>query len=103
MGDIVLLKNDSSTRVFWKLARVEELISGADGKIRAAIVKGGNSERRSAYLRRVVQHLIPIEVRSNVDNEVRQPAENQVSNLAVRPRRTAAVVGEVNCRELNLV
>ena len=49
MGDIVLLKNDSSTRVFWKLARVEELISGADGKIRAAIVKGGNSERRSAY------------------------------------------------------
>lgn len=45
VGGIVLLKNDSSTGVFWKLAKVEELIPGADEKIRAAIVRVGNSER----------------------------------------------------------
>ena len=44
VGDIVLLKNDSTNRIHWKIARVEELILGADGKVQAAIVKVGNSE-----------------------------------------------------------
>ena len=41
VGDIVVLKNDSTSRIYWKLAKVEELIYSADGnlKARAAIVK----------------------------------------------------------------
>ena len=35
VGDIVVLKNDTSKRVFWKLAKVEELLLSKDGKIRA--------------------------------------------------------------------
>jgi len=54
VGDIVLLKNDSTNRIHWKIARVEEVIPGAGGKIRAAIIKVGNKGTRPTYLRRVI-------------------------------------------------
>lgn len=106
IGDIVLLKNDSTTRCYWKLAKVEELIPGTDGRIRAAIVKTTSRNKRPVYLRRVVQHLIPIEVKAiNEVTHSTQPTivqpDNQVTrdNIA-RPRRTAAVAGEIS-RQLN--
>ena len=52
IGDIVLIKNDSTSRVFWKMGKVEELIPGKDGKVRAAVVKVGRSTKRPALLRR---------------------------------------------------
>ena len=104
VGDIVLLKNDSTNRIHWKIATVEELIPGADGKVRAAIVKVGNSDKRPSYLRRVIQHLIPIEVKSSTNSEDTRPAPiADVSNQAVRPRRTAAVIGEISRRHMNIV
>ena len=107
IGDIVLLKNDSTIRNFWKLARVKELIPGADGRVRAAIVKVGNSDNRPSYLRRVVQHLIPIEVNSSENDEATQPAVNQVPEQVTRScnrtRRNAAVVGEITRRDANIV
>ena len=102
VGDIVLLKNDSTNRIHWKIARVEELIPGADGKVRAAIVKVGNSDKRPTCLRRVIQHLIPIEVKSSTNNEDTRPIAD-VSNQTVRPRRTAAVIGEISRRQMNIV
>lgn len=63
-GDIVILKNDSTNRAFWKLGKVEELLTGRDGKIRAAIVKVAGSKTRPTLLRRTIQQLIPIEVNS---------------------------------------
>ena len=80
--DIVLLNdcsNDSTNRIHWKIARVEELIPAADGKVRAAIVKVGNSDKRPTYFRRVIQHLIPIEVKSSTNNEDTRPIAD-VSN-----------------------
>ena len=103
VGDIVLLKNDSTNRIHWKIARVEELIPGADGKVRAAIVMVGNSDKRPTYLRRVIQHLIPIEVKSSTNNEDTLQMATDVSNQAVRPRRTAAVIGEISRRQTNIV
>ena len=65
VGDIVILKNDTVRRSFWKLAKLEELHPGRDGKVRAATVKvtgaNGNSIQR---LRRPIQHVIPLEVNS---------------------------------------
>ena len=65
VGDIVLLKNDSTNRIHWKIARVEELLPAADGKVHAAIVKVGNSNKRPTHFQRVIQNLIPIEVKSS--------------------------------------
>ena len=89
-------------RIHWKIARVEELIPGADGEVRAVIVKVGTSNKRSTYLRRVIQHLIPIEIKSISNNEDTRPIVD-VSDQARRPRRTAAVIGEISHREMNIV
>ena len=98
----MLLKNDSTNRIHWKIARVEELIPGADGKVCAAIVKVGNKDKRPTYLKRVIQHLIPIEVKSSTNIEEAWPVAD-VANQGVRPRRTAAVIGELSRRQMNIV
>jgi hypothetical protein len=61
-GDIVLLRSDSTARNFWQLAVIEEFISSRDGKIRAAIVKTINGQGKPSRLRRVIQHLISLEI-----------------------------------------
>ena len=88
----------------WKLANVVELLPGSDGKVRAAIVKVANSDTRPLYLRRVVQHLIPIEVKANNDQETQQhpvanPSSPVVADSELRPRRNAAIIGEIARRE----
>ena len=56
VGDIVVLKNDSSPRVFWKLARVMELIRSKDNEIRAAKIRVVNSEgKKVTDLRRAAR------------------------------------------------
>ena len=63
VGDIVIVKSDLTTRNFWKLAKVEELLHGRDGQIRSARVKvASSSDRKPQVIRRVIQHLIPVEV-----------------------------------------
>lgn len=100
-----MLKNDSTSRIYWKLAKVEELIYGADGKARAVVVKVANNTNRPVYLRRVIQHLIPIEVqacspRQITERELSRPEARVNDNQ--RPRRIAAVVGEINRRDNNI-
>ena len=65
IGDIVILKNDSVPRAFWKLGKAEELLPGRHGIVRAAVVtisRGMSSNNQR--LRRPIQHLIRIEVKS---------------------------------------
>ena len=64
IGDLVILRDGSTTRCLWKLAIIEELIVGRDGEVRSAVVMVAGNERRPIRLRRVIQHLIPIEVNS---------------------------------------
>ena len=77
------------------------LICGADGKTRAAVVKVASSTNRPVYFRRVVQHLIPIEVKCLKETAGRGTRGTRV-NDSQRPRRNTAVVGEINRREMNL-
>ena len=97
------MKNESTPRVFWRLARVEQLLPGKDGKIRSAVVKlgGGN-----ASTRRPIEQLIPIEVKSSspeiVSNKDEAVAEKDAADYEPakgRSRRTAAVVGEMKRRD----
>ena len=128
VGDVVVLKNDSTKRHFWKLAVVQQLLTGSDEAVRAAIIKVVDCEGRSSLLRRSIQHLIPIEV-GNDNSRTTQPGQSQVvsdrefptttghdesrsseapvssdcdttKKVPSRPRRQAAVVGEIN-RQLN--
>ena len=67
IGDVVILKNDTSNRMFWKLAKVEEFLPGKDGNIRAAIIKVSNADRNPRLLTRSVKHSFPLEVNNNDD------------------------------------
>ena len=102
LGDIVIVKNEQTKRSFWKVAKVVELIPSRDGKIRSVKLKVA-TENGTTYLVRPLQCLVPLEVKSNVD-EKRVSGNNNVSldfnesnsdHEQTRPRRTAAVIGEL--------
>ena len=56
IGDVVIMKEDSP-RTNWKLARVTNIFTGRDGKVRSIEVKKPNRE----ITRRPPQLLIPLE------------------------------------------
>jgi hypothetical protein len=105
VGDIVVVKNESTPRGFWKLAEVKELKRGDDSIIRSAKVKVVNSEKgKATFLRRAIQHLIPLEL--HVDNNITpdkipdtqeqvQGSGEVAANAGHRSRRKAAVTGEL--------
>ena len=62
VGYIVIVKSDSTKRIFWKLAKVEELFPRKDGQICSARVKVTNSKRNLISVQRVIQPLIQLEV-----------------------------------------
>jgi len=60
--DIVILKDDLTKRMFWKMGIVEKLLPGRDGLVRAAMVRVSSTDGCPTLLRRSVKHLIPLEV-----------------------------------------
>lgn len=87
-----------TSRAFWKLGKVEDLIPG---NVRAAVVKVANNAGRPSHLRRFIRHLVPIEVK--VQSESTSTNEAQPTNQVTRPRRVAAVNGEALRRERDIV
>jgi hypothetical protein len=82
---------------------VEELLCGEDGVARAAVVKVlRENSGHSQLLRRSIQHLIPIEVRSEVANNVDEAknADQEHSKVPVlrptkRLQRIAGTTGQL--------
>ena len=106
------LGNDNTRRMFWKLAKIEELLPSSDGVVRSARVRANGEGGKPITLRRPIQHLIPLEVRATTKEEnvgdrsrekdVRdisctdQPnAEKLRNNQLQRTRRKAAITGEM--------
>lgn len=52
--------------VSWKLARVEDLITGSDGQVRGACIRVGSADNQSTLLRRPVHLLYPLEAHRHV-------------------------------------
>ena len=59
--DIVVVFADDHPRSFWRLGRVERVITGADGQKRAATIRVSNKGHTST-LDRPIQHLYPMEI-----------------------------------------
>ena len=60
IGDIVVLREDSTACCLWKLAKVLELFKGRGEMIRSARVQV-LSKDKIIHLRRPIQHLVPLE------------------------------------------
>ena len=65
VGQVVILKDDTTKRLFWKVAIVEELLKGRDGNVRSVKVKVTNPSGSPTMLRCSIQHLIPLEITAN--------------------------------------
>ncbi len=63
-GDIVLMYDDNTPRMRWRLAKVTRLITGRDGVVRAAELQLAPHGRHATTLTRSVHHLVPIEVQA---------------------------------------
>ena len=66
IGDVVIVKDDHLPRGHWKLGVVQEVLTGRDGLTRAAVVKVAGSNRQQSTLKRPVQLLYPLEIRSDI-------------------------------------
>lgn len=96
VGDVVVVHCDNQPRGFWKLARVEQTITGRDGRTRGAAVRVANSKGRATTLHRPIQSLYPLEINSqekeshsnspNPDDNSEEPDEAAVR----RSNRAAA-------------
>ena len=108
VGNVVVVKSDTSKRLFWKLAIVDNLLTSADDRVRAANVRVSEPSGNTKLLRRSVKHLFPIEVRQEQSRERPNNSSagqddhpvsghGHVTEVDInqrRPRREAAVVGE---------
>ena len=61
---IVIIQETDQLRGFWRLAKIEDLITGSDGQVRGARIRTRTVENRLTYLQRPVQLLYPLEVHS---------------------------------------
>ena len=115
VGDIVILKDENVKRVFWKLAKIVELLKGKDDIARAALINVATDNGPPKILRRSIKQLNPIEVASSEEKEL-YTLESSIGNTveisesvntdyqlthSTRPWRTAAVLGEVIRRNWN--
>jgi transposase InsO family protein len=87
-GDVVLIENDSSSRLRWKLGLVTKLNTAKDGFTRSVTVKTDHGE-----ITRAVIHLYPLEINcnlepqtSNVEDEPHLPRTTRKAHVLARQR-----------------
>jgi len=78
------VQDEERPRGFWRLARVEDLITGVDGLARGATIRVKSRNRRSSSLRRPIQLSYPLELRSENVSVTRDSHENPAGNRAER-------------------
>ena len=89
-----MVHDEQKKRGFWNLRKVEDIIYGADGKIRGAVVRVYTGGKRPTQLRRSLAHLYPLEINANSgtsNDEVSSTRVEPVPTETGRPRRQAAV------------
>ena len=115
VGDVVILKDESVKRAFWKFAKVVQLLEGSDKIAWAALINVSTGSGPPKILKRSTRHLIPIEVGCSEGNPDVSPAvdtntisedtstdhvNDSIDSVAIqpgnssRPRRQAAISGD---------
>ena len=81
-GDVVVVHDENLPRGFWRLGRVEEVLTGRDGQIRGATVRLASRNRQQTLLHRPIQLLYPLEIRDTQPDSSIGPSnrESQTSS-----------------------
>ena len=92
VGDIVLLKNTQPSvvkkRQHWSLARVLELVYGADGKVRSVKLLKGTADYQTKPRQpelHPINHLFPLELNITHQHRVATPTNQEYDNLVHMP------------------
>ena len=104
LNDIVLIHDENIPRLTWRKGIVVELLKGPDGKMRGAEVRTPNG----SILKRPITKLFPIEyfqldetIVENGNENVAINGNENVDENVVRPKRNAAIDGEIRRRFIN--
>lgn len=86
VGDVVVVHSEDKHRGFWKLGRIERVLSSQDGEIRGAVARVHQGGNRTTLLKRPIQRLYPIEVRCNTittheDGQIDQEPDLQIDQI----------------------
>lgn len=73
VGDAVCVYEDNVKRLNWSMAKVERLLVGKDGIVRAAVVRAIGKSGNPVQLKRPLQRLFPIELQSKKEQETEFP------------------------------
>ena len=101
-GDVVVVHDEALPRGLWRLARVQELITGQDGQVRGAVLRVISKTGEPTILRRQLQLLYPLEVRDPgnadtngiIDTTQTLPSESEETTpqcTTGRPQRQSAI------------
>ena len=85
VGDVVIIHDENLPRAFWKLGRVESIMTGRDGEIRAATVRLSSG---SGTLHRPVQLLYPLEIHDDQANQLSPRSEASRDIVVNNPSET---------------
>ena len=117
IGDVVLVHDEGKARGFWKLARVEDLVTGRDGLVRGAVLRVASRKGRATVLRRPVQRLYPLEIHGPAKGDMQDATcvdqntlaevdgnreEDSECPIPKRPRRAAAAEAKDRLKALAL-
>ena len=94
VGKVVVIKGEARNRAQWNIRIITDVYPGKDGKMRAVKLRAGKS-----YLKRVVKHLYPLEISSDIIPSTKEPTMN-VNAEEFRPRRTAFEIAQIRITEL---
>lgn len=61
-GDVVIVHDESLPRGLWKLGQIQEVILGANGLFRCAVIQVATRDKQHTLLKRPVQLLYPLEI-----------------------------------------
>ena len=105
VGDVISVHDESLPQGLWRIAKVQDVITGRDRKIRGAVVKIFAKDRQPTLLHRPLQLLYPMEVHSNddkndgkQDTRIEETLDNSHNDTKIlkesttleRPQRVAA-------------
>ena len=94
VGDIVNIFEDKKPRQKWLLERITELIISKDNFVRAAKIYIGKTKR---VIERPLNKLYPVEYNDEFKRKEKSD-DNDVDGDIKRPRREAAIIGELKRR-----
>ena len=100
-GEVVTVYDDSHPRGMWRLGRIETLIPASDGQVRGVSVRVMSKGGRAKVIRRPIQHIYPLEIRSRLSETsaveapsaaaVSNPEESMYSGVRARSTKKAAL------------